>query len=175
MGMLLVLKVFGHKLKCWTDFKFDLMMVPDENSVHPEEGVNVWTKFNGDPSNSCGDFSPKTINVNLMDALEERSGDQQSQTDSSSGHCEWWHKISYQISPRLRRYCRLDQSGGLTKQQADSTVHRAASVATDAKKSFKMWIFLGFLCLLLHDTESLWVLDSWLDKKRQFECQLWFW
>lgn len=41
MGMSLVLKVFGLKLKCWTDFKFDLMMVLDENSVHPEEGVNA--------------------------------------------------------------------------------------------------------------------------------------
>ncbi len=48
-------------------------------SVYAEESVSVFTIFHSNPSRSGQDVSLKTINVNLMVALEEKSGDLQSQ------------------------------------------------------------------------------------------------
>ncbi len=54
-------------------------------TVHPDGGMNVWTKFHDNPSNSCWDISLKTTNVHLLGALQEKSDDHQSQYDSFSG------------------------------------------------------------------------------------------
>ncbi len=51
----------------------------------PQGNIIVCTKFHSNPSNIFQDFSLKTLNVNLMVALDEKSGDQQSQCNSSSG------------------------------------------------------------------------------------------
>lgn len=42
--------------------------------VHPLGTMDIYTKFIGNPSNSLG-ISLKTINVNLIFVLEEKSGD----------------------------------------------------------------------------------------------------
>ncbi len=57
---------------------FDLMMALDEKSGDHLIIMNVCAKFYGSPSNGYWDISLKTTNVNLMVALEGRSGDQQS-------------------------------------------------------------------------------------------------
>ncbi len=41
--------------------------------------MNIGNKFHGNPSNSCGDISHKTSNVNLVVGPEEKS-------DSSTGN-----------------------------------------------------------------------------------------
>ncbi len=48
-------------------------------TIHPVGNMNVWTKFHGNPSNSCGEILLKTTKINLMVALEEKSKDPQSQ------------------------------------------------------------------------------------------------
>lgn len=48
--------------------------------------MNVFTTFHGHPSNSCEDDLLRTTNVNVMVALEEKSGDQKSHYDSSGHH-----------------------------------------------------------------------------------------
>lgn len=40
------------------------------------DDMNVCAKFHGNQSNSCVEISLKTTYVNLMGALEEKSGDQ---------------------------------------------------------------------------------------------------
>lgn len=42
-------------------------------TIHPDGEMNVCTEFHVSPSNSCLDILLKTINVNLMVALEEKS------------------------------------------------------------------------------------------------------
>ena len=48
-------------------------------TVQTEEDINIGNKFHNSPSDSCWDISLKTTNVNLMVAVEEKSGNQQSQ------------------------------------------------------------------------------------------------
>ncbi len=87
MGMSLGLQVFGHKPKYWTKINFDLLVELDEGiwghqSYYfdvPEGDMNMCIKFHGNPSNTFWDISLKTTNVNLLVAVEENSGDHQSQ------------------------------------------------------------------------------------------------
>ncbi len=83
--------------------------------IHPEGNMNVCTKFYGNPALICRGISLKTTNVSLMMALEERSGDHQSQWSSFSWEHECLHKILMSIQ-NLMRYFSLDQSGGPTEQ-----------------------------------------------------------
>lgn len=64
MELSLFLQGFGPKQKNWS---FDLMMAPEEKlryqqsskdiPILPEEDINFNTKFNGNLSSSCWDFS----------------------------------------------------------------------------------------------------------------------
>lgn len=47
--------------------------------IQPVQDVNVRTKFHANPPNSCWAISLKTTKFNLMVALEEKSGAQNSQ------------------------------------------------------------------------------------------------
>lgn len=51
---------------------------------------DIWTKFHGSSSSNCQDISLKATNVNL---IEEKSGNQQIQWDTSS----WNHECVYDI------------------------------------------------------------------------------
>ena len=85
---------------------FDLLVSLKEKSpksnisIHPLGTMNICTKFNGNPSNSCQDFSLKAKNVNGLVVLEEnhQSGSP-SQQDSSSGGRECLYKNPMAISP----------------------------------------------------------------------------
>lgn len=44
-------------------------------TVHPQGDMNVCSKCHDNPFNNCGDISLKTINVNIMVELKERSAD----------------------------------------------------------------------------------------------------
>ncbi len=105
MGMLLVLWVFGHKLKHRIILNFDLMMALNVKTIlkfikvsrlHILGTTHICTKFHCNPSNSCRDISLKNTNINLMVALEEMSGDHPSQRASFSGDHERLNKISGQ-------------------------------------------------------------------------------
>lgn len=58
------------------------MMEQDETqgSTKVPNIMNVRSMLNGNPSNSCGDFSLGTTNANLMMSLEEESGHHVSRT-----------------------------------------------------------------------------------------------
>lgn len=64
--------------KCNTYYNFDQLMVLDEKSVtrvsaiHPLGNMNVYIKFQVDPSYSCWDISLKTKDVNHIVVLEEK-------------------------------------------------------------------------------------------------------
>lgn len=70
---------------------FDPMMALHEKVF--SGGVNLCSKFRGNPSNSCRDVLLKITNANIMVALDEKSGDHQG---SSSGHHECSQKISWE-------------------------------------------------------------------------------
>ncbi len=59
MGMSLVLQVYRYKrevldkMKYWPDGG---QTVTNVITIHPEGNMNVWTKFNGNPSNSGWDI-----------------------------------------------------------------------------------------------------------------------
>ncbi len=71
MRLSLVL-VFGHKPK-----RSDMIVLHEKSggtkmiTSYPERGMNVWTKFHGNPSNSRRDISLKITNVNLIMVLQE--------------------------------------------------------------------------------------------------------
>ncbi len=52
-------------------------------TIHPVGDINVYQTDN--PSNSSSDISLKTVNVNLIVMVEEKSENHQSHLDSSSG------------------------------------------------------------------------------------------
>lgn len=74
MGMSLLLKVFGHKLKNWEMNLTNFCPgdgVNKSTRIHPSGTLNICTKLDGVASNSGWDSSNKT--KNLMVALEEKS------------------------------------------------------------------------------------------------------
>lgn len=53
----------------------------------------------------------------------------------------------------------------LSQYDSSSVPHECLHKISCQPSSSGMWWPLAFLCLLLHDTESLWLLDSWLGRK----------
>ena len=71
--MLLVLHVFGHKIKILDMSKFELNM-----ALNKKGDMNVYMKVNGDPSYCCQDVSLKNTHFSLIIAQEEKSCGHQS-------------------------------------------------------------------------------------------------
>ncbi len=72
--MPLVLEVFDHKPKDWTNLNFDLTALDVQCYCNLSGGdMNVCIRLHRNPSNSCQDVLHKTTNVNLMVAPEEKS------------------------------------------------------------------------------------------------------
>lgn len=56
---------------------FDLLATEEVSGDHQSGTINVCTKFQCNPSNSCRNISLKAKYVKLMVALEEKSGEHQ--------------------------------------------------------------------------------------------------
>ncbi len=69
-------------------------------AVHPEGNINVCIKFHGKPSNSCRDILLKRKTVNLMVALEKKSGISHSQKDKCLGTMRACTKFGLKPSTR---------------------------------------------------------------------------
>ena len=76
--------------------KSDQLMVLDEKSrnhsvikIHPPGTIHVCTKFDGNAQNTCWDISLKPKNVNLIVALQEKSGD----TKEGRRHMGTWMSV----------------------------------------------------------------------------------
>lgn len=75
-----------------TSENFDLLVVLEEESedcqvirVHSLGTMNMFTRFHVNPTIKCCDILFKARNVNLLAALEEKSGYHQNQYASSTG------------------------------------------------------------------------------------------
>lgn len=112
--MSLVLQAFGQKSKYQTNYNFDLTMVQNVklgklqshyNSSWRDE--NVLTKFNSNPSNSCGDITLEITNVNLMVALQVKSGVTKNMSIHPLSATDIFIKISRHAIQQVLRYLGL--------------------------------------------------------------------